>query len=50
MQGDGNAVIGSVWETDERSRAFLPGEAADLGTVHIVKGEDGARVDVGPYS
>ena len=46
----GNAVVGGVRETDHRSRAFLLGEAAVLGTVHGVRGGDGARVTGGPYA
>ena len=44
-----NTVGGGVRETDYSSGAFLPGEAAGLGTMHGVLGGDGTWVDGGPY-
>ena len=42
VPGSGNAVGGGIWAADDRSRAFLTGEATCLGAVHIVRGVDGA--------
>ena len=48
IPGGGNTARGGVKEKDDGSRAFLPVEAAGVGTVHGVRGGDGARVAGGP--
>ena len=48
VPGGRNTVGGGVRETDDRSRASLPGEVAGLVTVHGVQEGDGARVAGGP--
>ena len=48
MPGDRNTVVGGVWEKNDMSGAFILGEAAGLGTVHVVWGGYGNRVSGGP--
>ena len=50
MLGGGNAVEGDIWETDDRGRAFLPGEAAGSGSVHGVQGRYGTWVAGGTHA
>ena len=50
MPGGRNAVGGGLQDTDDRSGAFLPVDAAGLDTVHGVREGDGARVTGGPYA
>ena len=50
MPGGRNAVGGGLQDTDDRSGAFLLREAAGSGTVHVVQGGDGDRVDGSPYA
>ena len=49
MLGSKNAVGGGVWETDDKSSAFLPGEAAGSVSVHGVQRRDGDCVADGTH-
>ena len=49
MPGSRNSVGGGVQDTDDKSEAFLPGEAAGLGTVNVVRGGDANQVAGNPY-
>ena len=48
--GGRNAFGDGARDTDDGSKALLPGETAGSGTVHRVKGGDGAWVSGGSYA
>ena len=49
VKGGRNTVGGSIQETDDKSGAFLPREAAGLVSVHRVRSGDISRISDGPH-